>query len=155
MKTISKASAICAVAAVLAVSGAAWADGYRHHRHGEGYTGSYAILGYGIKQLSHHAHRLHHYKDRHRGKHHYKRHDRGRKRHYRRSGHRYGGYGHGHGRKGYGKRGYAKHGYDCHPVSQVKWHHGRKARFGGTLCYDRYGNGYIVPGSRYFVGYLY
>ena len=27
--------------------------------------------------------------------------------------------------------------------------HGNKIRINGTLCYDSYGNAYIVPGSRY------
>lgn len=31
---------------------------------------------------------------------------------------------------------------------------GRLAQFAGTMCYDRYGRGYIVPGSQRFVGYL-
>ena len=30
---------------------------------------------------------------------------------------------------------------------------GRPALFGGTWCRDAYGNGYIVPGSEYFIGY--
>lgn len=149
MKTISKAMAICAFAVALTVSGSAWADGYRHHRHDGGYYGSYVVLGYGIKHLGHHSykkrHHSHydggkhrHYKKRHARKHRTKRHDR-----------------HGHGGYGYAGKGYAKHSYGCHPVSKVKWHHGRKARFGGTMCYDQYGNGYVVPGSRYLVGYLY
>jgi len=31
---------------------------------------------------------------------------------------------------------------------------GRQARFGGTMCFDQYGRGYIMPGSQYFIGYL-
>jgi len=144
MKTISKAIAFCTVVAVLVVSGSAWADGYRHQRHDGEYYGSHVVLGYGIKHLGHHGYKKRGHYD---GKLHSKDHGNG-KRHY-----GYGGYNHsGH---GYAERGYAKHGYDCHPVSKVRYHHGRKARFGGTMCYDAYGYGYVVPGSRYLIGYLY
>jgi len=37
------------------------------------------------------------------------------------------------------------HGYD---------HFGRRATFGGTMCYDRAGRGYVVPGSRYVIRYF-
>lgn len=37
------------------------------------------------------------------------------------------------------------HGYD---------HFGRRAKFGGTMCYDRYGKGYVVAGSRYVIRYF-
>ena len=33
-------------------------------------------------------------------------------------------------------------------------HFGRRARFGGTMCYDRAGRAYIVPGSRYVIRYF-
>ena len=153
MKTISKALAVCAVAAVLAMSGSAWADGYRHRGHDGGYyDGAYALLGYGLKHRDYHRgyrgdyHRGHHA---HR-KHHAKRHYGGRYHH--RKGYAVGKHRHRHGYRGKGR---AKHAYGCHPVSKVRWYRGRKARFGGTLCYDPYGHGYIVPGSRYLIGYLY
>ena len=38
----------------------------------------------------------------------------------------------------------SKHGFD---------RNGRPARIGGTLCYDAYGYAYVVPGSRYLIGY--
>ena len=40
----------------------------------------------------------------------------------------------------------------CHPVH--KWvtdHHGKQTQIGGTKCYDAYGNGHVVPGSRYVI----
>lgn len=37
----------------------------------------------------------------------------------------------------------------CHPVSKVAYRHGRGVRVGGTMCYDAYGNAYIVKGSRW------
>ena len=153
MKTMSKAmapkaAAICAFAVALVISGSAWADGYRHHRHDGGYHGSYVVLGYGLKHLGHQGFKKHRHSHYDGGKHHHykKRHARKHRHKHRVKRHR--GYGH------FGK-GYTRHSYGCHPVSKVKWHHGRKARFGGTMCYDAYGNGYVVPGSRYFIGYLY
>ncbi len=41
----------------------------------------------------------------------------------------------------------------CQPVSKTGYWHGRKAKIGGTMCYDAYGNGYIVNGSRYLIHY--
>ena len=42
----------------------------------------------------------------------------------------------------------------CHPVTGIgRDRYGRKAKFGGTMCYDRYGNSYIVPGSRHVIHY--
>lgn len=52
---------------------------------------------------------------------------------------------HGHGPYGYGKA--------CHPVSKSDYWHGRYAKIGGTMCYDHYGYGYVVPGSRYVIHY--
>ena len=40
----------------------------------------------------------------------------------------------------------------CHPVS--KWvtdHYGNHTKVGGTMCYDHYGQGYVIPGSRYLI----
>lgn len=44
------------------------------------------------------------------------------------------------------QRGYARH-YDCHPVHYSEWFRGRRVPVAATMCYDRYGYGYIVPGS--------
>lgn len=86
-------------------------------------------------------------------------------------------HGHGHGYKhgkpiynfvfgfpGYGS--WAPHGYkphkrvrhyrhnSCHPVSRIGYdRYGRKVKFGGTMCYDRYGASYIVRGSRHIIHY--
>ncbi len=41
----------------------------------------------------------------------------------------------------------------CTPVSKIAYDgYGRPIRIGGTMCFDRYGVGYIVPGSRYVIG---
>ena len=82
---------------------------------------------------------------------------------------RYKGYGHkrGYGHKGgyghkayYGKKHYGGHGHGhghyrkaCHPVYKYGYHNGYRAKIGGTMCYDRYGNGYVVRGSRYVIEY--
>ena len=50
---------------------------------------------------------------------------------------------------GYGKR--ARR--DCKPTTGSGLHQGRRATFGGTFCYDASGQGYIVPGSEYLIGY--
>ena len=47
-----------------------------------------------------------------------------------------------------------RHGYDgddCHPTSKSGYHDGYEGRVGGTMCYDDYGDAYIVPGSRYLI----
>ena len=42
----------------------------------------------------------------------------------------------------------------CRPVTGIgRDRDGRKAKFGGTMCYDRYGSSYIVPGSRHVIHY--
>lgn len=46
-------------------------------------------------------------------------------------------------------------GNGCHPVTKTAYHHGRLAKIGGTMCYDAYGNPYVVSGSRYVMHYLY
>ena len=43
---------------------------------------------------------------------------------------------------------------NCHPSSSVGFLNGYRAEFVGTMCYDPYGNGYIVPQSQRFVRYL-
>ena len=45
--------------------------------------------------------------------------------------------------------------YGCHPVTGVGPYLGRQAQFGATLCYDAYGQAFILPGSQYVIGYLY
>lgn len=44
---------------------------------------------------------------------------------------------------------------NCRATTGTHTYNGRTARYGGTMCYDSYGRGYITPGSRYFIGYLY
>ena len=42
----------------------------------------------------------------------------------------------------------------CTPVSKIGYDgYGRAIRIGGTMCFDGYGAGYVVPGSRYVIGY--
>jgi len=42
----------------------------------------------------------------------------------------------------------------CHPVIGTgRDHFGRRAEFGGTMCYDRFGRGYVVADSRYVIRY--
>jgi len=43
---------------------------------------------------------------------------------------------------------------NCQATTGTGYHYGRPAQFGGTMCFDQYGRGYITPGSRYFIGYL-
>jgi len=43
------------------------------------------------------------------------------------------------------------HGRGCESVSKHGTWEGREARIGGTRCYDRYGEAYVVPGSRYLI----
>lgn len=74
---------------------------------------------------------------------------------HKRKGHNSGGhYGKGHHGNSY-YTGYNQYGYgrNCHQVSKKSRWHGRKARVGATKCYDSYGNGYIVEGSRYLIHY--
>lgn len=38
----------------------------------------------------------------------------------------------------------------CHPVSKYIYDdYGNRNKIGGTMCYDQYGQGYVVEGSRY------
>ena len=41
----------------------------------------------------------------------------------------------------------------CHSTYKHGYAHGRQAKIGGTMCYDNYGNAYIVAGRRYVIGY--
>jgi hypothetical protein len=42
----------------------------------------------------------------------------------------------------------------CRPTTGTGYLNGRPAEFGGTMCYDAYGNAYILRGSEHFIGYL-
>jgi len=43
----------------------------------------------------------------------------------------------------------------CHPVvGHGQDAYGRRAKFGGTMCYDRFGNGYVVAGSEHVIHYF-
>lgn len=43
----------------------------------------------------------------------------------------------------------------CHPVvGHGQDQFGRRAKFGGTMCYDRFGNGYVVAGSQHVIHYF-
>ncbi len=42
---------------------------------------------------------------------------------------------------------------NCHRVTKTGYDRGRKAKFGGTMCYDAYGKSYIVRGSRHVIHY--
>ena len=42
----------------------------------------------------------------------------------------------------------------CRQTTGTGYLHGRPASFGGTMCYDRYGNAYILHGSERFLGYI-
>lgn len=41
----------------------------------------------------------------------------------------------------------------CHSVVKHDYWHGHEAEIGGVMCYDRYGNSYMVPESRYLIQY--
>ena len=43
---------------------------------------------------------------------------------------------------------------NCQATTGTGYYYGRPALFGGTMCFDGYGRGYIAPGSRHFIGYL-
>jgi hypothetical protein len=46
--------------------------------------------------------------------------------------------------------------WGCHPVVKVDYDRfGRRAKFGGTMCYNDYGEPFIVPGSRHIIYYYY
>lgn len=43
----------------------------------------------------------------------------------------------------------------CHPVVGRGFDgFGRPATFGGTMCYDGFGNGFVVAGSEHVIGYF-
>ena len=43
---------------------------------------------------------------------------------------------------------------NCRPTTGTGYLNGYPAQFGGTMCFDQFGRGYITPGSEYFIGYL-
>ncbi len=43
---------------------------------------------------------------------------------------------------------------NCQPTTGVGILNGRRAQFGGTMCYDAFGNGYVLPQSQRFIRYL-
>lgn len=57
---------------------------------------------------------------------------------------------------GYRPRHGANRGYSrpCHAVTKIGYDgYGRRAKFGGTMCYNHYGRPYIVVGSRHIIHY--
>ena len=47
-------------------------------------------------------------------------------------------------------RHYHQNKQSCHPVTKIVTnHYGHSKNVGGTMCYDRYGDAYVVKGSRY------
>ena len=140
---------------------------HKHH-HGKGHkVGPHRSYrkgfehGYrkGVKHGHKHA-KKHRYGHGHKHKHAYKRpYHRGAK-HYGYSGH---GFGFFYGIPGphYWKpahprpfRGYRKVRARCHPVSRFGHdRYGRRAKLGATKCYDKFGHGYIVRGSRHVIHY--
>jgi hypothetical protein len=42
----------------------------------------------------------------------------------------------------------------CLPTTGTGLYYGRPAQFSGTMCYDRFGQGYVLGGSVRFLGYL-
>lgn len=143
---------------------------YKESKYKDQDEGHYRQVDYG------HGHKHGHYKKHHKKHHKHGHHKKGHYKHDR--GYDDYGYRHGkhHGKRDYGnyrdsdhygwrydKRGYKRHvkvhryhggGYDCHPVKKKGYFHGRPAKVGGTMCYDRYGNGYIAKGSRYLIKYI-
>lgn len=43
---------------------------------------------------------------------------------------------------------------NCQPTTGTGYANGRPALYGGTACYDAWGNMYVTPGSEYFIRYL-
>ncbi|MGF1630558.1 MAG: hypothetical protein ACFCUT_13885 [Kiloniellaceae bacterium] len=46
-------------------------------------------------------------------------------------------------------------GRGCHPATVIGYHYGRKVLFGSVVCFNRYGQAYVVPGSRHLIRHLY
>lgn len=43
---------------------------------------------------------------------------------------------------------------DCQPTTGTAYYNGRLAQYGGTICYDAAGNGFVLTDSTYFMGYI-
>ena len=43
---------------------------------------------------------------------------------------------------------------NCKPTTGTGYANGRRALYGGTACFDAWGNMYVTPGSEYFIRYL-
>ena len=103
--------------------------------------------GYSYGSNSHHGH----------GKHHNYRHHYGNSRHYNSNHYRkhnnhsyYPSYSYGYSSNYSGNASNYSSGKDCRPTHKYQYdEHGNEIRINGTLCYNSYGNAYIVPGSRY------
>lgn len=135
MGQFTRRLAALAFVGLLAMPGAALADGKHrhssHHRHG----------------ASHQHHERHDVRHQHWHQHRHQQWQRQRHDSYRKAG-RF------HAAPRYGQV-FALQGFGCHPVTGIDYHLGHRAKVGGTLCYDAYGRAFIVPGSRYVIGFLY
>ncbi len=58
-----------------------------------------------------------------------------------------------HGPEFYNNRYDNQYARNCQDVVTDGYFRGRYAKLGGTMCYDRAGNGYMVDGSRYLIHY--
>jgi len=45
-------------------------------------------------------------------------------------------------------------GNGCRRSTAIGYHYGRKALFGSVVCFNRYGQAYVLPGSRYLIRHL-
>lgn len=114
-------------------------------------------LGFGGHQ-NHHGHKRHYQKhNSHRHRHSkHKRHNSHVSHGHHFSRHKHRSYKHNSYRRHYYNTGrnrhYSNYRQPCHQVSKLKYdEYGVAHKIGGTLCYDRRGEGYIVSGSRYHI----
>lgn len=123
----SFALSLSILSAVLLPIKTASARGYGVH-HGYGNNGHYAI-GYGHHNHHHHGNYYPHYYSRHSYTHRYNP-----------SGYY----------ANYPAQSYAYQAKPCHQVYKNSYdEYGDAYRIGGTMCYNQYGEGYVVEGSRY------
>ena len=157
MKIASLLLGACLVAGTMASLSAPAAARDRHH------GGSHVSVtigwsnGYGFSSRHHGRYERHH-----RPYFAPRRHYRGHGRHYRDRRHHAPRY-YGHSRRHYSYtdgyragpryRSHVPSAAACHPVFRFGIWHGRPAKAGGTMCYNAYGNGYVVSGSRYLIHY--
>ena len=129
-----------AAAALLASAGPAFAGHKKHHGHHNG--------GH---------HKVHHVQKHHKHKHH------GHKHHRKHRRHGWGSFFFGFPIVHYNRRPdpvyvqpvpQQRARYNCQPTTGTRYINGRLANIGGTFCYDALGQGYIVPGSEYFISYV-